>query len=123
MIGRLVGYLLTFGPLALVLVAWWRLCRTPERHRPLTWIALIVVGANAALAVGLMLYESFKPSPLPPWQDTVNLTAALLFFLAPVGMIIAYIAWSKGAPKWLTGMLLGASVPLFLIGVFAGIAV
>ena len=105
-----------------MLAAWTTLYRTRQRGwpRPVALIALSIVSANALLAAGLFLRYELKPSPeLPPWQDPEILTLALLFLLAPVGMIAGLIAAVNGAPKWLICILEIASLPLFVVGVLA----
>jgi len=120
---RLIPYLLTCGPFALALAAWTRLYWARQLPRPIALIALGTVSANAALAAGTFLYYDFRPSPLPPWQNPQILTLGLLFLLAPIGMIIGFVAAVRGAPKWLTCIVEIASVPLLVVGVMASNAV
>ena len=51
------------------------------------------------------------------------LTLGLLFLLAPIGMIVGFIAGARGAPKWLVCIVEIASVPLLVVGFFAVAAV
>lgn len=125
--GRLALYLLTCGPLVLILIAWVKLYW--ERHRqPPHGLALVALGmasANAALAATTFLYyESRPPSHfLPPWQDPEILQLGLLFLLAPIGMILGVVAGVRGGPKWLTVVVEIASVPLLIVGFMAGVTV
>jgi hypothetical protein len=84
-------------------------------------VALGIVSANAALAAGTFLYYQFRPSRtwLPPWQDPQILTLAMLFLLAPIGMIFGIVAVARGAPKWLICIVEIASVPLLVVGFMA----
>ena len=120
---RLIPYLLTCGPFVLALAAWTKLYWARQWPRPIALIALGILSANAALAAGTYLYYGFKPSPLPPWQNPEILHLAMLFLLAPIGMIVGFVAAVRGAPKWLTCIVEIASVPLFIIGVMASNAV
>jgi hypothetical protein len=122
---RLIPYLLTCGPFVLTLAAWTKLyrARQPEWPRPIALIALGIVSANAALAAGTFLYYDFRPPPLPPWQNPQTLTLGLLFLLAPIGMIVGFVAAVRGAPKWLICLVEVASVPLLVVGFLATAAV
>lgn len=86
-------------------------------------MALGIVTANAALGAGTFLYYDFEPSPQPPWQNLQILTLGLLFFLAPIGMIVGFVAAARGTPKWLICIVEIASVPLLVVGVMASNAV
>jgi hypothetical protein len=93
-----------------------------QRHwpSPVTLMALGLVSANAALAAGTFLYYQFRPLPsLPPWQDPQILTLGWLLLLAPLGMIVGFVAAMRGAPKWLILVVEIASVPLLVVGFFA----
>ena len=54
-------------------------------------------------AAGTFVYCEFRPPShhLPPWEDPEILFLALLFLLAPIGMILGAVAGARGAPKWL----------------------
>jgi hypothetical protein len=120
----LIPYLLTCGPFVLMLAAWIRLFWTRQWPRPIALIALGIASANATFAAHTFLYYHLKPSPwLPPWQDPEVLNLALLFFLAPISIVVGLIAGGRGAPKWLVWAVQIASVPLFLIGILACVAV
>jgi len=121
--GRFILYILTFGPLAITLAAWMRLYWARNQRHALALLALGIASANATLACGTFLYYEFRPSPLPPWQDPEILNLALLFLLAPIAMILGVVAGLRGAPKWLVGAVEIASLPLFIVGVMASIAV
>jgi hypothetical protein len=47
----------------------------------------------------------------------------MLFFLAPVGMIVGLVAAAYGAPKWLIIPLEIASLPLLVVGFLEGVSV
>jgi hypothetical protein len=122
---RLIPYLLNCGPFALAVAAWTKLYRARQWPRALALIALGIVSANAALAAGTFLfYESRPPSRfVPPWQDPETLQFGLLFFLAPVDMILGVLAGLRRAPKWLVCVVEIASLPLLVVGFFATAAV
>jgi hypothetical protein len=126
MTGQFIRYILTCGPLLLTLAAWIRLHWAPLRHgRALALLALSIASANAALGCGTFLYYELRPPShfLPPWQDREILLFGLLGLLAPIGMIVGLVAGVRGAPKWLIGTVEVASLPLFVVGVMAGITV
>jgi hypothetical protein len=121
---RLILCLLTCGPILLTLASWIRIYSKRQRPRPVALIALGVVTSNAALAAGTFLYYELRPSPWqPPWKDPEILRLALLFLLAPIGMILGLIAGLRGAPKWLICIVEIASLPLLVVGFFACAAV
>jgi hypothetical protein len=124
---QLVLYLLTCGPLVILLVACMKLYWVRQRYRlnALGFVALGLVSANAALAASTFLYYQLKRvrSSLPPWEDPEILTLALLALFAPIGMIVGAMASAHGSPKWLICVLEIASVPLLLVGFMAGITV
>jgi hypothetical protein len=120
---RLIPYLFTCGPFVLALAAWTKLYWVQQWPRPIALVALGILSANAALAASTYLYYGFKPSPLPPWQNPETLHLGLLFLLAPIGMIVGFVAAVRGAPKWLICIVEIASVPLLVIGVMASNAV
>ncbi len=118
---------LACGPLLLMLATWARLAisRNHAWKTRRTLCALVVVTANAAFAAGLYTYYHFHPaSPsLPPWNDPQTLSFALFFFLAPIGMILAFFASARGGPKWLLASLQVASLPLLLLGFAACVSI
>lgn len=114
-------YLFTCGPLVFTFAAWTKLYRARQRGWPplIGLVALSIVSANTIFAASSFFYYRSRPSSLPPWQDPEILTLALLFFLAPIGMIIGFIAAAHGTQKWLIWLMEIASVPLFLVGLLA----
>jgi hypothetical protein len=124
---RLIPLLLTCGPLVLTVAAWIKLywARQPQWPRPVALVALSITSANAAFAAGTFLYYQFRPSSswLPPWQDPQILQLALLFLLAPIGMIVGAVAGARGAAKWLIRVVEVASLPLLAVGIMACAAV
>jgi hypothetical protein len=126
MTGRAVAYILTCGPLVLIVAAWVKVYLAREWRWPNAFalVALCVVTANATLGAGTFLYFELRPpSNLPPWEDPEILGLGLLFLLAPVGMILGGVGAFMGAPKWLTCIVEVASLPLLVVGVMAGSAV
>jgi hypothetical protein len=119
--------MLTCGPLVLTLFAWAKLYWERQRRSPhaLTLVALGMVSANAALAATTFLYYELKPPShfLPPWQDPEILQLGILFLLAPIGMILGFVAGLRGAPKWLILVVEIASVPLLVVGFMASVTV
>lgn len=123
---QLILYSLTCGPALLMVAAWIAITIRIKRQSPtfIGVIALVVGTANAALAAGTTLYYEARPtSHLPPWRDPEILNLGLLFFLAPVGIVLAIWAGSRGAPKWLAWTIGLGSVPLMVIGFLAGVSV
>lgn len=121
-----IGYLLTCGPLVLTLGGWIKLyfARHGQWPRRIALVALGIVTANAALAAGEFVYYELRPSRfVPPWEDPQILALGSLFLLAPIGMVVGFVAAGRGTPKWLIWIVEIASVPLFLVGVMAGMAV
>jgi hypothetical protein len=117
----------TCGPFVLTLSAWTKLYWVRQRQWPdvMALVALGIVSANAALAAGTFLYYQLRHSHswLPTWQDPRILVFGLLFLLAPIGMIVGFVAAVRGAPKWLICIVETASVPLPVVGVMASNAV
>ena len=119
--------LFSCGPLLLTVAAWVRLYWLRKRQMPrrLATIALSIVTANATFAAGTYAYYQVHPpsASLPPWKDPQILNFGLLFLLAPVGMIVGGVAAARGSAKWLIWLLELASIPLLVLGFFAGMAV
>jgi hypothetical protein len=118
--------LFSCGPLALTIAAWVGLSWVRDRQRPrLAIIALSIVTANAMFATGTYAYyRVHPPSPsLPPWRDPQILNFGLLILLAPIGMVVGGVAAIGGTSKWLILVLEVASIPLLVLGFFAGAAV
>jgi hypothetical protein len=114
------------GPLALTTAAWVGLCWVRGQQRPrLAVIALSIVTSNAAFAAGTYAYYLVHPpSPsLPPWRDPQILNFGLLILLAPIGMVVGGVAAICGTAKWLILVIELASIPLLVLGFFAGAAV
>ena len=100
MIGRLILYMFTCGPLVLAIVAWTKLYWARQRQWPpaLALWALGIVSASASLAAGTFLYYQFRPSSwLPPWKDPQVLTLGLLLLLVPIGMVVGVVTGVRGA--------------------------
>jgi hypothetical protein len=118
--------LFSCGPLALAIAAWVGVCWVRDHQRPgLAIIALSIVTANAMFAAGTYAYyRVYPPSPsLPPWKDPQILNVGLLILLTPIGMIVGGVAATRGTSKWLILVLEVASIPLLVLGFFAGAAV
>jgi hypothetical protein len=119
----LLPYLFICGPLVLALAAWAKLYWGRQWPAPIALVALGILTANAALAAGTFLYYDFNPSPLPPWKNPAILLLAMLFLLAPIGMIVGFAAAVRGGPGWLVWIVEIASLPLLVIGFMASSAV
>jgi hypothetical protein len=120
-------YVLTCGPLILIIAAWIRIYWERQRRPPhaLGLLALGIVSANAAFSAATFLYYEWRPPShfLPPWQDPKILDLGLLFLLSPIGMILGLIAAVRGAPRWLIWIVEIGSLPLLAVGLMAGAAV
>jgi hypothetical protein len=117
---RILPWMLTCAPIVIMLGAWggviyrWQHVKSV---RPIGFTVLSLATANAILAAGTFLYYEFHPHGfLPPWEDPEIGNEGLLFFLAPVAMILGFVAAVRGTPKWLVGLIEVASVPLVLVG-------
>ena len=122
----LILSLFIFGPLLLILAAWIKLYMARKKSRPsaVALTALIMASANAAFAVWNFLHYNFKPGPyLPPWKDPETLNFGLLFLMAPIGMIAAFIAALRGTPGWMIWMVEISSLLLLIVGFFAAVSV
>lgn len=124
MIGQFILGVLTCGPLVIALAVWLYWTRRNHKHA-LALFALGLATANATFACLTFVYYGFKPpsSSLPPWQDPEILQLALLLLLAPIAMVLGVVAGVRRAPRWLVGIVLVVSLPLFLVGIMAGSAV
>lgn len=124
---RLVPYTLTCAPSVVFVAVWVGIFLSGRQRRPnaLALLALAIATANAALAAGTFLYPELNPPAqfLPPWKDPEILDLGLQFLTAPIGMILAAVAGTHGGPKWLMWVIEIASVPLFLVGIMAGLQV
>ena len=115
----LVPLLLVCGPAALSTFA---LVRVLNEYRSgqLRAFPLWLVGGAwliSAYAALIFLRYTVKPSPyLPPWKDPETLDLALLFLLAPLGLIAGVIAGLRGASRWVVIPLVAALVVLSLVG-------
>jgi hypothetical protein len=78
----------------------------------------------AVYAAAVFLYYTVRPSPnLPPWKDPETLDLALLFVLAPVGLIAGALAAFRGASRWAVIPLVAALLVLFFVGLLEGASV
>jgi|ERR1700733_225453 len=115
----LVPLFLVCGPAALSTFA---LVRALKEYRggQLRAFPLWLVGGAwliSAYAALIFLRYTVKPSPyLPPWKDPETLYLALLFLLAPIGLIAGVIAGLRGASRWVVIPLVAALVVLSLVG-------
>ena len=116
----MIAYLFTCGPFVLMLCTFIKLALTRQWPRPIGIAALTIASANAIFAAYNSLYYHFRPSPYsPPWKDPQILNYGLLFLSAPIAMIVSSFAAARGTPKWQVYVVRIASIPLFLIGLFA----
>ncbi len=98
----------------------------PHRLRIL-WVLLITyIAFNAAVRIGLALYNG-EPDPLMPWRLLPALaiglafdTGTATFFLAPIGLLL--LAWPNGRVRGLRWTLLALLLPLTVLLVFVGFA-
>lgn len=75
-------------------------------------------------AAYIFVYYTMKPSPdLPPWKDPETLDLALLFLLAPIGLVSTVIAGVRGVSKWTVVPLVAALLVLFFVGLLEGASV
>ena len=120
----LVPTLLTCGPAALSAFAYLRALReyrSARIRRSVLWAVGGVVLITAYAAYTFVHY-TLKPPPNspPPWEDPETLDLAMLFFLAPVGLVFAVIAGVRGASKWVVAPLVVALLVLFVVGLLEG---
>jgi hypothetical protein len=108
-----------------MLAAWLGVFWRWRQRRP-TKAALIALGlatANALYSAGLAAHYRLRPSALPPWQDPQELGFASFFFLAPLAMVVGFVAVAYKAPKWLVAVVELSSIPLLVIGFYASAGV
>jgi phosphoglycerol transferase MdoB-like AlkP superfamily enzyme len=94
----------------------------PGRLR-LLWILLLgFVAFNAAVRIGLALYNG-ETAALVPWRLAPALAIGMLFdigvasfFLAPFGLLV--LAWPNGSGRWLRRVVLTLLLPLCVLLVF-----
>jgi hypothetical protein len=119
----LVPLLLTCGPLLLSTAAAVETIKDYRRGqlRALALAAVAAAWSVSAYAASVFLYYTLKPSPyLPPWKDPETLSLALLFLLAPVGLVATVIAGIRGASKWTVLSLVAAMLVLSFVGLIEG---
>jgi hypothetical protein len=119
---NLLPLVMVCGPSLVVMATWVATLVQVQRIqvRPITWVALGVVTANAFWASYIYFFYRLHPSPWQaPWRDPQILNYALLFLMAPIGMLLTFVAAARGAPKWLFWALELSSAPLLLIGFLA----
>jgi hypothetical protein len=121
-----VPLLLTCGPAVLstfALVRSLKDYRSGQLHALPLWS---IVGAwlITAYAAYIFLRHTLKPSPyLPPWKDPETLGLAILFLLAPIGLVATGVAGMRGAQRWIVIPLVVALFVLFFVGVLEGASV
>jgi hypothetical protein len=98
-------------------IAWIVLClrRQFKTLRPIGWVAFGLATANALVGAFVVAYGDLL---LPSWRNPT-----ILFFLAPLAMLLGVVAAVDGAPKWLMALVELASVPILVLGLFAVAAV
>ncbi len=114
------------GPAILMSAAGIWLLRTRQWPGASGWVAAGVSTMNAAFGLSLYLRSYFHPTPsnVPPWKDSLVLDTGLLGLLAPIAIILGFVAIrQRKAPWWLVGAIELASIPLFLIGCMAATSV
>lgn len=121
-----VPLLLTCGPAALSTVAIVKAIKD-YRSGQLRAFPLWAIGAAwliTAYAACTFLRYTIKPPPdLPPWKDPETLDLALLFLLAPIGLVSTVIAAKRGASRWTVIPIIVALLVLFLVGLLEGVSV
>jgi hypothetical protein len=122
----LVPLLLSCGPAVLSTFAVFRTLKEYGSGQIRAFPLWAVGGAwlITAYAAYIFLRYSLKPSPLlPPWKDPETLYLAMLFFLAPIGLVATVIAGLRGASRWVVVPLVAALLVLFLVGLLEGASV
>ena len=121
-----VPFLLTCGPAVLSTFALIRALKDYRSGRLRVFPLWAVCGAwlVTVYAAYNFLRYTVKPSPyLPPWKDPETLDLALLFLLAPLGIVSTVVAGLRGASKRVVVPLVVALVVLFLVGLLEGASV
>jgi hypothetical protein len=122
----LVPLLLSCGPAVLSTFAFLRTLKEYGTGQIRAFPLWAVGGAwlVTAYAAYVFLRYSLKPSPfLPPWKDPETLDLAMLFFLAPIGLVATALAGRRGASRWVVGPLVAALLILFYVGLLEGASV
>jgi hypothetical protein len=118
--------ILTCGPAVLSTFALVRTLREYKSGQVRTFPLWAVGGAwlVTAYAAYIFLRYTVKPHPfLPPWKDSETLGLAMLFFLAPIGLVSAVVAGIRGASRWVVVSLVIGLLVLFLVGLLEGASV
>ena len=96
----------------------------PGRLRVLWHLLLVFLVFNAAVRLGLAIYNG-ESSALMPWRLVPALLIGMgfdigvaTFFLAPLGLLL--LAWPNGSGRALRWVMLGLLLPLTLLMVFVG---
>jgi hypothetical protein len=63
--------------------------------------ALAIATGLSAFTAGTDIYFAVKPSSLPPWQSPEVALKGSLFLLAPIGVVIGWLAHRRRGPTWL----------------------
>jgi len=98
----------------------------PGRLRILWYLLVVFIAFNAAVRLGLALYNG-EAAPLMPWRLAPAMAIGGLFdvgvatfFLAPIGLVI--VAWPGGRGRLLRLVLSALLLALALVMVFVGFA-
>ena len=115
-----VPFLLTCGPFVFstfALARGLRAYKTGQLRAFPLWMAGTAWLITAYAAYTFVRY-TLAPAPnLPPWKDPQTLNLALLFLLAPIGVVATVISGVRGATRWVVLPLLAAMLVLFFVGV------
>ena len=115
--------ILACAPLVLIFLGWCSLALSYplRRAKRLSLIALSIGSANAAFASGNYAYYRVHPLAqfLPSWKDPQTLSYGLLFLSAPAAIITGCLAIERAGPKPMLFLVILASVPLCILGLFA----
>lgn len=121
-----VPFVLTCGPTVLSTFALVKAFNDYRKGqlRPLPMWAVGGAWLITVYAAYIFVYYTMKPSPdLPPWKDPETLDLALLFLLAPIGLVSTVIAGVRGVSKWTVVPLVAALLVLFFVGLLEGASV
>lgn len=118
---------LTRGPAVLSTGALARTFADYRKHR-VRLVPLVAVGCawliTAYAACTFLRYTIHSSAAnLPPWKDPETLDLAMLFLLAPIGLVATVIAALHGGSKWAVVLLVVGLLALSFVGLLEGASV